>query len=251
MNTTIYALHGFLGLPSDWDGIGQEIGDQFEALNLFSLSHPTNGLQHWGQAFNQYVAKQPAPRRILLGYSQGGRLAMHALIDAPELWVGAILVSANTGLKLEEERTSVLQMDIDWAQRFLNDPWEDLINDWDSQAVFRGQTPSFERKEEDYVRGHLAHAIEGWSVGKQNDLREPLSKLPFPILWIAGEKDLKYVELVKQMAADHPQSSFWIAPDVGHRVPWECPQLFLKEVKLWIQQLSAQSFTFNDEDVLC
>jgi hypothetical protein len=34
MNTKIYALHGFLGLSSDWDTIGQEVGIPFEALGF-------------------------------------------------------------------------------------------------------------------------------------------------------------------------------------------------------------------------
>ncbi len=240
MKTKIYALHGFLGLPSDWDEIEQKICESFEALEPFSFSSPRNGLQHWGQALNRYVAKQPVQRHILLGYSQGGRLAMHALIENPALWAGAIIVSANTGLKFEEEKVPRLQIDIDWAQRFLTDPWKDLIDDWNRQGVFQGQMPPFYRREEDYVRSHLADAIEGWSVGKQNDLRELLSKLPFPILWIAGEKDVKHVGLAKQMALDHPLSSVWIAPEVGHRVPWECPQLFLEETKSWMQRLPPQ-----------
>jgi 2-succinyl-6-hydroxy-2,4-cyclohexadiene-1-carboxylate synthase len=236
MIPTIYALHGFLGVPSDWNLVGH-IGGSCEALELFSISHPKNGLQEWGRALNNWIVKQPAERRILLGYSQGGRLAMHALIDAPELWAGAILISANTGLKSPKERSSRLQTDMHWAQRFLHDPWEGVIHDWNCQAAFQGRKPPFHRKEEDFVRIDLSHAIEEWSLGRQDDLQEPLSKLPFPILWIAGEKDLKYVELAKQMAALHSHSSFWVAPEAAHRVPWESPYLFLKEISSWIQHL--------------
>ncbi len=241
MTTKIYALHGFLGLPSDWDLLGQCVSEPFEALDLFSLSHPNNGLYKWGHALNDYVAKQPADKRILLGYSQGGRLAMHALANAPQLWAGAIIVSASTGLKVKEQRASRLEIDSNWAHRFLKDPWEGLIEDWDRQPAFQGHKPLFHRKEEDYVRSNLASAIEGWSVGKQDDLEEPLSKMPIPILWIAGEKDLKYIQIAKQMAAVHPYSSYWIAPEAGHRVPWECPQLFLKQIHSWIQNVSSQA----------
>jgi 2-succinyl-6-hydroxy-2,4-cyclohexadiene-1-carboxylate synthase len=237
MITKIYGLYGFLGLSSDWNAIRQEVGGAFEALDVLSLAHPREGLQNWGRALNRRVAKEPVQKRILLGYSMGGRLAMHALVDAPELWAGAIIVSANTGLKREEERAPRLQIDIDWARRFLKEPWEEVVQDWDRQAVFQGQAPAFHRREVDYVRSDLAHAIEGWSVGKQSDLQEPLSKLPFPILWVAGEKDLKYVEIAKQMASVHPHSSYWIAPEAGHRVPWECTQPFLDEIHSWMQRL--------------
>jgi len=239
MKTKIYALPGFLGLPSDWDIIGEGIGEPWEAVELFSLSHPKYGLQCWGRALNHYVAQQSVSRRILMGYSQGGRLGMHALIDAPELWAGAIMVSAHTGLILEKERSSRLRSDERWAQRFLKDPWEVLINDWNCQTVFRiGALPP-QRKERDYVRSDLACAIQSWSIGRQGNLRGALSQLTLPLLWIAGEKDFKYVALSQQIAVDHFYSLFWIAPEVGHRVPWESPQLFSKKVKLWLQRTEA------------
>jgi 2-succinyl-6-hydroxy-2,4-cyclohexadiene-1-carboxylate synthase len=232
MTAKIYALYGFLGLSSDWDALRRGVSGDFEALELFSLAHPREGFWEWGRALNRRVAQEPVERRILLGYSQGGRLAMHALVDAPELWAGAIIISANPGLKVEEEKAPRLQVDLDWAERFLKDPWDGLIQDWDRQGVFQGQAPAFRRKEEDYIRSNLAQAIEGWSVGRQDDLRESLSKLPFPILWVAGEKDTKYAEIAQEMAALHPHSSCWVAPEAGHRVPWECPGPFLEKIRL-------------------
>lgn len=234
MNTKIYALHGFLGLPWDWDVIEQALGCPLKAIDLQSISQPKNGLEQWGQAFNKYVAKEPEQERILLGYSLGGRLALHALIDRPELWTCAIIVSANTGLQSNEEKKRRLQTDMEWSQRFLKDVWEELIEDWNSQNTFQGQRSCFERKEKDFVRGLLADVLVGWSLAKQNNLQESLSKLALPILWVAGEKDTKYIEIAKRISASHPQSSFWIAKDAGHRVPWESTELFVKQIKSWL-----------------
>lgn len=233
----IYALHGFLGQPSDWDTIKKEYREHFHALDLFSFTNPNDGLEQWAYAFNQWIAKQGQHKRILLGYSLGGRLAMHALINEPQLWSGAIIVSANTGLKIQKQRAPRFEQDLQWAQRFLHDPWEKVINDWNTQAVFQGKAPSFNRREKEYVRTTIASAIVGWSVGQQDDLQETLSQLPFPILWIAGEKDHKYAALAQQMAKIHPASSFWIAPEAGHRVPWEATESFIKTLHRWIQRL--------------
>jgi 2-succinyl-6-hydroxy-2,4-cyclohexadiene-1-carboxylate synthase len=230
----IYALHGFLGLPSDWNRLKEGIEEPFESVNLLSIDLPKNGLQNWGRALNGWVAKQPEEKRILLGYSQGGRLAMHALLNAPHLWAGGIIVSASTGLKFDEERAARMQIDMRWSEKFLNEPWDSLMDEWDSQPVFQGKKSPFKRKEGDYTRGQLADSIIGWSLGKQSDLQAPLSGLPLPILWIAGEKDSKYAFLAKEITAMHPRSSSWIAPDAGHRVPWECPELFLKKIREWM-----------------
>ncbi len=230
MPTKMYALHGFLGRPTDWDPIPQGVRESFEALDLFAVAHPSEGLTQWGVAFNGLVAKQPAHKRILLGYSLGGRLAMHALLADPLLWDGAIFISVHTGLP-KHERAQRLHTDEQWAQRFLKDRWEEVICDWESQAIFQGgRGCSFQRQERDYERADLAQALIGWSLGKQEDLQEPLSKLPLPIFWVAGEKDCRFVELAKRMVEIHPFSSLWIAPHAGHRVIWECRKLFWEEI---------------------
>jgi 2-succinyl-6-hydroxy-2,4-cyclohexadiene-1-carboxylate synthase len=240
MKTIMYALHGFLGLPSDWDNIKTMLGVSLQTPDLFAISDSSNGLECWGQAFNKYVAKEPAQKRILLGYSLGGRLSLHALLDEPELWTGAIIISANTGISYNDEKAARLKNDTHWSQRFLNDEWEALIKDWNSQNAFSGQAPAFTRKEANYQRAHLAKALVHWSLAQQNDLQNSLLKLSMPILWIAGEKDIKFVEIAQRISAEHSQFSCWIAPGAGHRVPWEASQLFVEKIKLWLTNFAIQ-----------
>ena len=154
---------------------------------------------------------------------------MHALVDEPTLWSGAIIISAHTGLQSIKEKWQRLETDRKWADRFLNDPWKQVVNDWERQAIFQG-VKAFHREEKNYERALLAKMITGWSLGKQEDLQGALCKLPLPILWVAGEKDLRYAQAAEKMAHLHPYSSCWVAPGVGHRVPWECPALLLEKV---------------------
>jgi 2-succinyl-6-hydroxy-2,4-cyclohexadiene-1-carboxylate synthase len=58
----------------------------------------------------------------------GGRLAMHALLESPELWSAAILVSANPGLPAADHpgRAQRMASDESWARRFESDPWEQV-----------------------------------------------------------------------------------------------------------------------------
>jgi 2-succinyl-6-hydroxy-2,4-cyclohexadiene-1-carboxylate synthase len=235
----MYALHGFLGLPSDWDQLALHLHIPLQAIDVSALSHPSKGLFYWARAFNDWVAKQPVQRPLLLGYSQGGRLAMHALVDRPELWAGAIIISAHTGLQLPEEKRARLQSDRRWGQRFLYDPWERVVNDWNLQSIFQGHTPPFSRQEHNHAKDLLASALEGWSLAAQDDLQEALSKLRIPLLWMAGERDLKSVEIAQQMAVRHPYSSYWMAPLAGHRVPWERPDLVAGGINAWISSMDS------------
>lgn len=236
----IYALHGFLGKKTDWKQIQKALQDvKLHPIDVSSDRYgtPTSGLNAWAQAFNLSIPRGKK-KRILMGYSLGGRLALHALLDNPSLWDGAVLISMNTGMKPGPEKEQRYKKDEEWAARFLAEPWEKLMEDWNRQPVFAGGDPDMQRKESEYSRKKLAEILVGWSIGKQDDLKPRLKQLPFPILWIAGERDAKYVAIANEAAALHSNSQIWIAPDAGHRVIWQQPEKFFVKVNKFLKDQS-------------
>ena len=234
---SITALHGFLGLPADWSHLPP---DKFRLYHIHApnieIPFPPTNLWKWANAFNQSTAK--VGPRILMGYSLGARLAMHAILDtSPSPWDAAVIISAHPGLISNMEKKKRLTKTEEWATRFENEPWDTLIEGWNSQEVFSKIDAFFSRKESDYQREQLAGLLRHWSLGHQDNLRPSLEKLSIPILWIAGEKDQTYSEIASSMHFSHPSSRVWIAPNSGHRVPWEQPIAFQ-------QQLNAFCDTF-------
>lgn len=236
---SIIALHGFLGLPSDWDSVFT--GDfAFEAVNLWPSTHKiysTNGFRDWCRLFLDEVGVR-SPKPVLLGYSMGGRLAMHAALKAPDRWAGAIFVSANPGLKSFQERQARMMNDQEWARRFLDEPWLDVLRAWNSQAVLQAPPPEKApeaiplkpRLERDFDRKALALAMQFWSLGNQEDLRERLLNLPIPVLYITGELDTKFTSLIRELnlPAHHRHE---VVAGAGHRVPWDQPRVFRELVR--------------------
>lgn len=217
----IYALHGFLGKPSDW----QKSLPNAAAVDLFR--GPVKNFEEWAKQFNASVLSES----FIVGYSLGGRLALHALIQNPKVWKGAVIISANPGLANESDRQQRIIHDRKWAKRFLNDPWEKLMDDWNNQTVFSSDK-RIERKESDFDRAILSAVMEEWSLGKQRYLPPLISALPVPILWITGERDPK---AARGLAFAHPKSRELTIPLAGHRVPWdnfqEQFQQFLGEIE--------------------
>lgn len=168
-------------------------------------------------------------RNVLLGYSMGGRLALQALIDGAS-FDRAVIVSA--GLNLEEGRAERRARDEAWARRFELDPWDELMRDWNAQPLFGGHT--IERKEADYDRRALARQLRENSPGVLPPLAPRLHEIAIPILWIAGERDPRYVEVAKRAVALLPHGELWICPGAGHRVPWEQPERFLDRVRQFV-----------------
>ncbi|HEX9982517.1 MAG TPA: alpha/beta fold hydrolase [Thermoanaerobaculia bacterium] len=208
----IWCLHGFLGLPRDWDFLPFP----HRAVNLFD-----DGLAELEEAKEDDV---------LLGYSMGGRLALRELLT--RRFRKAIIVSS--GLNLEEKREQRQADDDAWARRFESDePWWSLMKDWNTQPVFAGHEQP--RNEQDFDRKQLAAALREWSSGRLEPLAPRLKEIDVPVLWIAGERDVKYVIEGSRAVSLLPRGELWVCPRAGHRVPWERPEAFLARLRPFVE----------------
>lgn len=202
----ITALHGFLGLPSDWNFL-RAAGFEIETPELTAI---------------------PPAGDTLLGYSLGGRLALHALVDGAS-YRRAVIVSANLGIEGDDTRKSRRRADEHWASRFETQPWETLMRDWNAQPLFGGH--SMPRREEDFDRRELAHQLRDLSPATLPAVAERMSTLEIPILWIAGERDPKYIGEAERAVSLLPNGESWICPGAAHRVPWEQPERFIRRLR--------------------
>ena len=212
----IHALPGFLGTDEDW----KEFHSEPHSLISYDLFRdpdliPHHSIEQWMSSFQSRIKILTIPR-ILMGYSLGGRLAIRLLLQKSNLWNGAIIISAHPGLSDVNEKTERISIDKQWADRFRKEPWEKVMEGWNSRETFKGGSFSFERIENHYSRESISRALEVSSLGHQGDLRDQLQQLNVPILWIAGENDLKYRNLAQTLSFSHPLSQVWIAPEAGH-----------------------------------
>lgn len=232
----IIALPGFLGQPQDFNMIQNDhIACDFYAKEF---SPPEKGLWEWGKSFNHFAMdKWPKCKRILLGYSLGGRLAMHALLQDAKIWEAAIFVSAHPGLQTVNEKNDRKIKDNEWSRLFLEESWEEVMEKWNQQPVFNN-APLLKRKKENYCIELLSQTLCHWSLSAQEDLSPLLQEVDIPILWIAGEKDYNYTTIALEMNFKSSKTKKWIVPDSGHRVPWHCPELFSKEIAQFIKGIN-------------
>ena len=107
-----WCLHGAVGMASDWrgfakamadTGIGTRAVDLWRFLQCDPMPLPTFGNVLNADALGQVFRGNG---RALLGYSMGGRLALHALLDEPHPWQAAVIVSADPGSENEADRIS-------------------------------------------------------------------------------------------------------------------------------------------------
>ncbi|MFN4173618.1 MAG: alpha/beta fold hydrolase, partial [Parachlamydiaceae bacterium] len=158
----LYALHGFLGLPSDFSFI--------EAKRI--AINPAPSMEAWAEAFNRSIIKEDLKeKKVLIGYSMGGRLALHAWANRPDLWDQLILISTHPGLHKEEEKQKRIEKDEEWARRFEGEDWNAVLKDWNNQDTLK-RYPLI-RLENDYKREALASFLRQFSLGRQNVMEPP------------------------------------------------------------------------------
>jgi len=213
-------LHGALGCPADWDAWRRE---DDVAVDLYADLAPYD---EWATRFcTQVRALDAAP--VLIGYSMGGRLALHALRADPGLWRRALIVSAHSGLKTEEERAARLKNDGAWAAKARQLPWDAFLGEWNTQPVLAGNVDALSGREAlEARREAVAEAFDCWSLGRQANLLPFLENLNVPVTWLAGERDAKFTAVARTSVGNLPQGRLEIVADAGHRVPWEQPERF-------------------------
>ncbi|MCF7733757.1 MAG: alpha/beta fold hydrolase [Akkermansiaceae bacterium] len=226
-----WCLHGAVGVAADWRGVAAElagtgIGSRAVDLWRFLECEPMS-LPDFGRALNAEAGGEVfrGSGRALVGYSMGGRMALHALLAPPHPWQAAVIVSGHPGLEDPAERSARLGSDAEWAARAFAGDWQGFVDSWNAQPVLGGgaiRDPEASRRLA-MRRREIARSFFDWSLGAQAPLWDRLSEISIPVLWIAGAADAKFLALAERAAACTPHARLAVAPDAGHRVPWDAP----------------------------
>jgi len=236
----IIAVHGQLGLASDWDQFADlAMNEQYklEAVDLWKvLAEDELSLIEFGT----YLNTKYKSGDVLLGYSMGGRLALHALVADPAPWKAIIIVSAHLGLlnvqAIEERR----KIDDEWSRKAKSSSWIEFLTEWNQQSVLSGKSVLNDRLELENRRAEIDKAFRNWSLSEQENLMPKLVGIDVPILFVAGEEDKKFHDHLGTVVQNlnQPNIEFLSIPNVGHRVPWEAEALFAEKCFEWLIQQS-------------
>jgi 2-succinyl-6-hydroxy-2,4-cyclohexadiene-1-carboxylate synthase len=247
----LVALPGAVGHPGDWAALRGDLGWPAAAFHALAAEAPAappdDGFASWTGAFLAGLPRScPGWPRVLVGYSLGARLALHALLAEPSAFAAAILVSPHPGLAQPDARAARLAEDALWAARARDWPWADFLAAWEARPVFQAGLPPARWRPDLQAawlgargrppggRKHVAAALAAWSLGRQADLRPALARLATPTLWLAGAQDEKFAALAREAAAHTARIEVQILPGAGHRLPWEQPAAFAGATRAWL-----------------
>lgn len=173
-------------------------------------------------------------RTHLVGYSMGGRLALHIAARRPERLLSLLTIGAHAGLD-GDARDGRRQGDEALARRIEEEGVESFVDYWGSLPLFAG----VRRRGEGYVAqlraerlqnhaGGLACSLRGMGAGVMEPLWDELDRVNVPCTFVAGQLDHGYVASARRLAAGVPNGQLEVVLRAGHAVHQERPEAFAR-----------------------
>lgn len=257
-------LHGFTGDVSTWDpfilrpskeGPGNAF-DGFTAIRVDVIGHGGTDSPDDPERYTMAHAVEDLvaildhlgmEKVALLGYSMGGRLALHLTLAAPERFWALVFESASPGIRNEEERASRRTADNLLADSIGTGGIEAFVDRWQAQALFASQLnlPDEVRARQRTRRlaqspVGLANSLRGMGAGRQDYLLPRLHELTAPALLIAGALDERYAAITAVMAAEIAGAQAHIIENAGHAAHLEQPAEFGRIVAAFLHNITGE-----------
>lgn len=256
-------LHGFTGSGANWRQRAAVYSAQFRTIAVDFLGHGQSDspadparyrMERCVEDLLSIIDQVGLARINLLGYSMGGRVALHFAAAHPARVRALIVESASPGLADPVERAARRQSDEALADFIEREGLAAFVERWENLPLFASQArwPVARRAELRTQRLQnnplgLANALRGLGTGVQSPLWEHLSSLHVPTLLIAGELDSKFTAIARSMAQTLPRSQLSIVPDAGHTVHLEQPAAFDQRVLEFLAQVDSDPHLPNLE----
>lgn len=238
--SALVALHGFAGEGADWSAALRGWGARCPDLPGHGWGPALSG-EGWAmpQVVDWLDARRPRGAWWLIGYSMGGRVALHWALRRPAGLRGLVLVSATAGLEGAERVARVL------ADRALADRVEAegvgaFAAWWETQPLLATQA----RAPAAWLRARAgrrarasaagwAASLRGYGAGAMDPVWSELRGLQLPALVVHGEEDAKFAALAERLVAELPEASRLSVPSAGHAAPWEAGRAFRAGLARW------------------
>jgi 2-succinyl-6-hydroxy-2,4-cyclohexadiene-1-carboxylate synthase len=229
-------VHGFTQTRRSWDRLADALADRFEVLAVDAPGHGDSGHLQLGLPAAADALAALAGPATYVGYSMGGRLALHLAVRAPQLVRRLVLVSASPGIADAADRAERRAADERLAAEIERDGVDAFLERWLARPMFAGLpagAAGLESRRANTAAG-LASSLRLAGTGAQASLWGALEELPMPVLVVAGAGDAKFAAIAEQMARLIPRATLAVVPGAGHVVHLEQHDEFAALLLTWI-----------------
>lgn len=251
-NATLIFLHGLLGDGNDW----QEVIAALPDYNVVTVDLPGHGKSQAVsclgfadscaliqaaivKALPENAQQQPL---FFIGYSLGARILMYGMTHRgfSQLNIcGGIIEGGNFGLDSAREKQSRLANDSRWAERFRNEPIEQVLSGWYRQPVFSSLNPE-QRQHLTGKRRHnqgnaVADMLLATSLARQPYLLDSIKQCEVPVHYLCGTQDKKFSALAEQSGLSYTRID-----NAGHNAHSEQPYHYAELIRTIVTQIQTR-----------
>jgi len=243
-------LHGFTGCGLAWEGAAALLA---EPTWIVAPDLPGHGESDAAPSACTFDAAAKAieasldavgiERCDLHGYSMGGRFALYFAVTRPARVRRLSIESASAGLATAAEREARMRADEDLARMACEEGIERFVDRWERTPVLAGlrRLPAGERERlraqrlRNDVAG-LAASLRGMGTGAQPYLGARLAEITMPVLVMAGEEDVKFSAIARELAGVVRDRRLALIPGAGHTPHLEQPERWATAVDFFIAE---------------
>jgi 2-succinyl-6-hydroxy-2,4-cyclohexadiene-1-carboxylate synthase len=229
MPADLLVLHGFTQTGRSWEPVRHALAARYRSIapdlpghGGFAERRPATFA-----ACDAYLRALGGDRFTLVGYSMGGRIALHAALSLGRRVERLVLIGASPGIADPRERADRARSDAALADRIEAIGLEAFVREWEAQPLFDGMPRGIaERAHADRMRNTapgLAAALRGLGAGVMPPLWGRLGELAMPVELVVGERDEKFRAIADRMAVALPRAQVRVIAGAGHAVHLEAP----------------------------
>ena len=233
---TTVVLHGFTGSAAAMSTLGSRLPDPVLALDL--PGHGAGPISGYPADYTMsaavagvVAATAHLESLALVGYSMGGRVALHLALAHSDRVAALALIGARAGIDDPAERAKRIAADEALADQIESKGVEWFADYWADQPLFATQRHRLSVERQAELRAQrlagdprgLALSLRGMGAGAVEPVGCRLGELPMPCTLIAGAEDAKFAAIAHEMAATIPQATVCVIPEAGHAAHLEAP----------------------------
>ncbi len=230
-------LHGFTQTSDCWGPIADDLSVDHELMLIDAPGHGGSGHVPADLDESARFSGAVGGRGSYLGYSMGGRTALHLALARPELVERLILIGATGGLDDAQERADRRVSDEQLADRIEAIGVDQFVDEWLRQPLFSALDENVAHRTERCTNSAegLAHSLRTCGTGTQRPLWSELHHLEMPVLVLAGASDTKFTDLGARLCASiGANATFAAVPGSGHSAHLENPVATASIIRGWL-----------------
>jgi 2-succinyl-6-hydroxy-2,4-cyclohexadiene-1-carboxylate synthase len=238
----VVLAHGFTQTARSWQEFEALLRTELPGLETVAVDLPGHGdapppadADLWSSARRLVDAGGIA---TYVGYSMGGRVALHAALAAPGVVRGLVLIGATAGIDDPDERQARIDADERLADHIETVGVPTFLDEWLSNPLFAGLTDATSLRS-DRLRNTaagLSASLRATGTGTQTPLWDRLGDIECPVLVLVGEHDTKFTALGHRLVDALPVAELVLVPGAGHSVHLEQPEATAEAVASWLDQ---------------